>query len=116
MADLNAITIRIFHLIHGQPLQTHYFRRIPPLLVRLRQYQHIPNQHPKNRPNPPLNTNLPTKRPLNLAEKIRLGIAVAPDIEMKAGIVALKKFLMALYPFTELSEGEAGLEGSTCQF
>lgn len=116
MADLNAITIRILDLIHGQPLQAHYFRGIPPLLVRLRQYQHIPNQHPKNGPNPALDADLPTKRPFNLAEKVGLGIAVAPDIEMKAGIVALKEFLMALYPFAELSEGEAGLEGSTCQF
>ena len=37
VADLNAISVGIFDLIHGQPLQTYYFRRVPPLLVRLRQ-------------------------------------------------------------------------------
>ena len=116
MADLNAVSIGVLDLVHGQALQTDHFCRVPPLLVRLRQDEHISNQHPKNGPGPAPDGDLSAERSLYLAEKVGLRVAVAPDVEVKAGVVALEEFLMALDPLTELCEGEAGLEGSTCQF
>lgn len=116
MADLNAVSVGILDLVHGQPLETDYFRGVSPLLVRLSQDEHIANQHSEDRPDVALDTDLALKRALYLAEKVGFWVAVAPNVEVKTGVVALEEFLMAHDPLTELCEGEAGLGGSTCQF
>lgn len=70
MADLNAVSVGIFDLVHGQALKADYFCRVSSLLVRLSQDEHVSNQHSEYRSNVALDADLPRERALDLAEKV----------------------------------------------
>lgn len=106
MVNFDSITSLIVNFNHVQPFQTYNFDRVPPSIVGLGDNEDISDQHSVDVADFLVIEHFSNERSLNLAQKVGLPIAVAPDVDVEAGVVGFEELPVRLYPLSELLIGK----------
>ena len=96
----------IVNLLHGETVQAQDLKRVVASLVGTGKDKHIAKKHPVDFLNHALDGCSALKGPFHLPQENRLGVAVAPDVGVEGGVVALKELGVALDPLVEQLESE----------
>jgi len=102
VVEFNTKPVLVMHFIHSEALKVDHLKRRPPLFVGRCYNQHIINQHDVNLPDLPLQHHLTRECAFYLALVVGLVIIIAPNVNMKAGVVVFKQFFMRIDPLRKL--------------